>query len=547
MNLVYLLILIVLAIIGFLIYFFNKNEPVLTKPQNENVPRLINEINDEEGIKNGKYKDIETNKIFGSNENNWNFSIKFNLEKFNGTLQCIIGNMSNENSVNSWGLWINSKRKLEWRIGKTSLELNNFGELKDNTLYELDIMYNNGNYNFNLKSVEKFEYIYEFNNQTENFDNQNIISIKADPIPIKNSNLTIGGDKDSKFLGSIKNIKSFDNSPLMLTTMVPTTMVPTTMVPTTMVPTTMIPTTMVPTTTSNPFLYQFSSHTFTNAGKTGRTGPTLEEVRKAYSNIPWTSNPSFLNMTTQGIQEWTVPATGYYIIRAVGGSSGSSGRGIDATITILLERGEIIYILVGQSGTIRTNYYVTDGDGSYKPNGSGGGGSFIVRGSIKTPVPILVAGGGGGWGRNGGNNNGNIKKNGYDGGNGIENIKQNEIGRGGVDGKGGGGGTAGGGGGLLTNGGNSSGGFAFINGGGGGFSSTDTNILEGGFGGGGGSGTYSGGGGGGYSGGGSGGGSGNIYNGGGGGGSYSITENFDSIKTATTTETNGLVVISTKF
>ncbi len=62
----------------------------------------------------------------------------------------------------------------------------------------------------------------------------------------------------------------------------------------------------------------FSSHTFTNCGETGRTGPILVSCLTEYAGSSVTS----LDMTTQGIQEWTVPNTGTYQIAVAGAQGG---------------------------------------------------------------------------------------------------------------------------------------------------------------------------------------------------------------------------------
>ena len=90
---------------------------------------------------------VNSNKLL-----NWNISIKFNLEVFNNKLQCIIGNVQDNNSANNWGLWITPERKLQWRLGSNSWDLNNFGELQDKALYEVSITYN-GSYSFSLKNL----------------------------------------------------------------------------------------------------------------------------------------------------------------------------------------------------------------------------------------------------------------------------------------------------------------------------------------------------------------------------------------------------------
>jgi len=270
-------------------------------------------------------------------------------------------------------------------------------------------------------------------------------------------------------------------------------------------------------------LYVFTSHTFTNAGATGRLGPTLANVRSAYSGVSWAQNNSYLSMTNDnGIQLWTVPLSGNYTIRAKGaaGLDTRGGKGRDIQLTTTLVKGEVIRILVGQQGT----------------GASGGGGTFVVRG---TDTPIIVAGGGGGlsdlmtypsqepFSDAGITTSGKGTPYGYNGG---------------VNGGGGVSGSAtytsqSSGGGFYGNG-TSGGGFSFTNGG---FGGEGTN--NGGFGGGGADTNYQGGaGGGGYSGGGAGGrilGMPNGVNltwdniGGGGGGSFGITTltDFGAINT----------------
>ena len=298
------------------------------------------------------------------------------------------------------------------------------------------------------------------------------------------------------------------------TTMRPTT---TTMVPTT---TTMRPTTQQPTQSS--ILYSFITHTFTTAGKSkstgsiGPIGPTLDQVRNAYSSISWAQNNNFLNMTKQGIQEWTVPFTAKYKILAAGASGASTddngGKGAILQITTLLIIGEKIKILVGQAG--ERNPW----------GGGGGGGTFIVKNS---ETPIIVVGGGGGcdYNNSGSKNttiNASIGTSGQNGGLG-ESTNPGQGGQNGNGGKIGNGDGAGGG--LLTNGEGKGGGVSFVNGGTGGIGDGQGYGGGGGFGGGGGIYNYGAGGGagGGYSGGGGGG----SYAGGGGGGSYSITGTFD--------------------
>lgn len=266
-------------------------------------------------------------------------------------------------------------------------------------------------------------------------------------------------------------------------------------------------------------LYAFTSHTFTTAGVTGRTGPTLAQCRSAYSSASWAQDATnnWLNMTTQGIQLWKVPASGTYKILCAGAAGGDpnsfGGRGIIVESTISLSSGQVVKILVGQMGG--------------KSSSSGGGGGTFV--ATEANSALVVAGGGAGCLgtltssiATSDGNSGTSGRNAFDG-----------TGTGGTSGGGGTGASAGwggGGGGFTGNGtagsqaaswGYSGLGTSFINGGTGGDSAT---AAVGGFGGGGGThgNTGGGGGGGGYSG---GGGSGQdtTNNAGGGGGSYSIS------------------------
>lgn len=129
-----------------------------------------------------------------------------------------------------------------------------------------------------------------------------------------------------------------------------------------------------------------TSYAFTNASGTGRTGPTQAQVTSAYSA---TTLAGLVTVTTQGIQEWTVPATGTYSITAVGARGGGSNGGKGAKIygEFSLTQGQVIKVLVGQMG-------------SSMYDGGGGGGSFVWL-SSSTTEPLIAAGGGGGQGGNG--------------------------------------------------------------------------------------------------------------------------------------------------
>lgn len=64
-------------------------------------------------------------------------------------------------------------------------------------------------------------------------------------------------------------------------------------------------------------LYTFTTHTFTNCGTTGRTGPSLATCRSSYNTAEVnTWKNTYLSMGTNGIQEWTVPSSGMYKVSA---------------------------------------------------------------------------------------------------------------------------------------------------------------------------------------------------------------------------------------
>ena len=133
------------------------------------------------------------------------------------------------------------------------------------------------------------------------------------------------------------------------------------------------------------------SQTFTNAGATGRFGPVQAQCDVAYG-------AGVVNITTQGIQEWTVPATGSYSIQAIGATGGQTnnayeyGTGASMYGEFNLTIGDVILIVVGQQGS--------DSPGTWEGAGAGGG-SFVVLQTGNTPL-IIAAGGAGSSGSSGG-------------------------------------------------------------------------------------------------------------------------------------------------
>ena len=292
----------------------------------------------------------------------------------------------------------------------------------------------------------------------------------------------------------------------------------------------------------NTVLYNFTGTlTFTPGGATGANGPTLSQCKTAYSSFgSWINNTSYYNITTQGIQQWTVPATrNYTIVCASPGYSGYASqpgitsKGVIYTATFSLTLGQVINIIVGQLGV---------SDNLTFPCYGGAGGTFVLT---STNTPLIVAGGAGGasWNYSAGRD-GNPSTSGTAG-----DSAPSYNGAGGTSVyAGGSGGTSGGAGNQGT--GSFDSGTSYPGGGGGSGITGLTNGIGnpttsgiglpnvGGFGGGGGGGYHGGGGGGGYSGG--GGGSGGYLNpngnppsysgGGGGGGSYcSVTLTSSSV------------------
>ena len=144
-----------------------------------------------------------------------------------------------------------------------------------------------------------------------------------------------------------------------------------------------------------------TSFTFTTAGQTGRTGPSLATCQSAYSATAWTASTSNLNMTTNGVQRWTVPSTGTYsftVAGARGGSDGAATQGYGRIVTgnVNLTAGEVLNIVCGQPGA---------DTGDTNGGGGGGGGTFVYTGSSTSYAStdlIFAAGAGSGGNRGSG-------------------------------------------------------------------------------------------------------------------------------------------------
>ncbi|XP_066270894.1 E3 ubiquitin-protein ligase TRIM45-like [Branchiostoma lanceolatum] len=124
---------------------------------------------------------------------------------------------------------------------------------------------------------------------------------------------------------------------------------------------------------------------FTTLGATGRLGPTT--LGNHYRGHRYEHLVTLHN----GIQRFSIPETGTYIIEAAGAAAGwgpfdpNSARGRGAVLrgTFQLKQGEGLKILVGQEGA----------ESESGAGVGGGGGTFVVSPSDN---PLIVAGGGGG-------------------------------------------------------------------------------------------------------------------------------------------------------
>jgi len=141
-------------------------------------------------------------------------------------------------------------------------------------------------------------------------------------------------------------------------------------------------------------LYAFTTATFTNGGQTGRLGPSLTQARAGLTGPEtdqWKNNTEFFN-TANGVQLWTVPATGTYRIEAFGAqggnggtSTGLGGQGARMRGDFEFTIGEVLRIVVGQVGGLSTGQ-----------SGGGGGGSYVLTQTGTNASDIFVIAGGGG-------------------------------------------------------------------------------------------------------------------------------------------------------
>jgi hypothetical protein len=156
-------------------------------------------------------------------------------------------------------------------------------------------------------------------------------------------------------------------------------------------------------------LYAFTSFTFTNAGQTGRTGPSLATLtgHSDYSSAAWRTDTNNFSQVSgkQGFQLWTIPTSGTYRIIAKGAMGGDGdtaskmgGYGGEVQADFAFTKGTKIVIIVGQKG---------EDSAALNKGGAGGGGTYVLAGgtnfypSSTNDIYLIAGGGAGGHGYHG--------------------------------------------------------------------------------------------------------------------------------------------------
>jgi hypothetical protein len=149
-----------------------------------------------------------------------------------------------------------------------------------------------------------------------------------------------------------------------------------------------------------PFLYSFTSATFTPGGASGYDGPNISQARNGVGNPTWAA--TYLNMPSyNGHMEWTVPRTATYRITAQGSGGNSDnmfgytgGQGANMRGDFTLTQGDIVTIAIGQRGRSGSG-----GQGCNHNVSGGNGATWVMRGRKYTGAAqsdvMVIAGGGG--------------------------------------------------------------------------------------------------------------------------------------------------------
>uniref|UniRef100_A0A6Q2Y111 Tyrosine-protein kinase receptor n=1 Tax=Esox lucius TaxID=8010 RepID=A0A6Q2Y111_ESOLU len=158
---------------------------------------------------------------------------------------------------------------------------------------------------------------------------------------------------------------------------------------------------------------------FTSCGASGPRGPTQAQCDSSYRNTN-VSVTVAKDGPLKGVQTWRVPATNRYMISAYGAAGGKGAKnnnkrshGVFISAIFPLEKGEVLYILVGQQGEdacpgrnpltqkicLGESSVIEDeltGEEWAGGGGGGGGATYIFKMDGGEPVPLLIAAGGGG-------------------------------------------------------------------------------------------------------------------------------------------------------
>uniref|UniRef100_A0AAQ5X647 Tyrosine-protein kinase receptor n=1 Tax=Amphiprion ocellaris TaxID=80972 RepID=A0AAQ5X647_AMPOC len=161
---------------------------------------------------------------------------------------------------------------------------------------------------------------------------------------------------------------------------------------------------------------------FNSCGASGPHGPTQAQCDSTYRNIN-VSVTVGKEGPLKGVQMWRVPATNRYLISAYGAAGGKGAKnhnkrnhGVFISAIFPLEKGDILYILVGHQGedacpgrnpytqkiclgessVIEGNVRVEAGADWAGGGGGGGGATYIFKMDGGELVPLLIAAGGGG-------------------------------------------------------------------------------------------------------------------------------------------------------
>jgi hypothetical protein len=105
-------------------------------------------------------------------------------------------------------------------------------------------------------------------------------------------------------------------------------------------------------------IYPFTSHNFTSCNQTGRTGPTLSQIRNAYVSAAWTA--TYVNQGAfVGYQDWTVPVSGIYEFDVAGASAFTPTSPAAATITNAQLQANTVTITTSANHGLVVNQGVT--------------------------------------------------------------------------------------------------------------------------------------------------------------------------------------------